>query len=77
MPIGLKSLNLKGLAPPQIFGGQVKPAEEVKEQSVKPIPQAPVVKKLPFGIPKLNIVGLGLSEIVPDAGHGKTQIEID
>jgi hypothetical protein len=55
-----------------MFGGQELPVEEVKEQSVRPIPQPPVVKKLPFGIPKLNIVGLGLSEIVPDAGHGKT-----
>lgn len=72
MPMGLKSLNLTGLAPSQMFGGQELPVEEVKEQSVRPIPQPPVVKKLPFGIPKLNIVGLGLSEIVPDAGHGKT-----
>jgi hypothetical protein len=45
--------------------------EEVKEQIVPTkneisVPQP--VKKLPFGIPKLNIGGLGLSEIVPEAG---------
>jgi hypothetical protein len=38
-----------------------------RQEEVKIAP-APLKKGLPFGIPKLNVAGLGLSEIVPGTG---------
>ena len=69
----MKKLNLTGLAAPSIFSGAAEQNESHEEQKLAP---PPIKKALTFGIPKLNIGGLGLSEIIPESSN-KTQIEID
>eukprot|EP00347_Sterkiella_histriomuscorum_P005241 403357349 len=93
LPFGLPKLNISGLGlseltsgnnnqPSQIEQDQLRLLEEQKVQNQQQQvqhPQNPLPKKMPFAMPKLNVAGLGLSELAKDNSNNNqvSQIEQD
>jgi hypothetical protein len=66
---------MPGLGLPELKPDDKPKSLKREQEEVKTAPPPSQVKKgLPFGIPKLNISGLGLSEIVPGTGDPNTPV---